>query len=426
MENRTHVKLPCGKGFVEADVPNVLAVVEPPAVAKVSDERAEIVRALHNPIGSPRLKDLAIGKKSVGIIVNDITRPYAGGLMVEELARELHLAGITDSQIFLVIAYGTHRINTPEELVSMFGEEVCRRFRFVHHRAEDDSTLKIVGKTPSGMTVQINREFAEADLKITTGLISPHALAGYSGGRKSIVPGISGYECLRTHHSYPIAPIDPVMGWLDGNPFHEEALAAARVAGVDFIINSVDNERREMVVCVAGDLDKAHREGCKVCEKVTCGTIPTRADVVICTPGGFPRDIDLHQGQKACSVAEMACKRGGHIILVAEAPDKGAHFADVLINAETPKEVFDLFINEGMTKGSNRGKAFMWARGLLRYRMSVTNSMMTKEELNSMFINQYDTVQDAIEDSLRIYGDNASFIVIPYAADIFVKALDEQ
>ncbi len=422
----THVSLPLGKGHIEVDVPNTIAVAEPHYMAPVPDPRMEIRRAIENPVGSPRLKDIARGKKNAAIVVNDITRPYQGGLMVLEIARELALAGFTDDQIFLVVAYGTHRKNTPEELIGMFGEEVCRRFRFVHHDAEDDSTLELIGHTDIGMPVQINKEFAHADVKILTGLITPHACAGYSGGRKSIVPGISGFECLKTHHSFPIVPADPAMGWLEGNLFHEQALDAARVAGVDFIVNHVDNADREMVLCVAGDLNEAHIAGTKVCKKIWSISIPTRADVVIATPGGFPRDIDLHQAQKACSVSEMACKKGGHIILVADAPDGGAKFGIVLKEANSPQDVVDLFAREGMRAGANRGKAYMWARGLLKHKMSVANSRMSKEELNSMFIDYYPTVQDAIEDSLRIYGENATFVVIPHAADMFVTVEDEQ
>ena len=422
----THVRLPLDKSFIEVDVPNVIAVAEPHYMAPVPDARAEVRRAIQNPIGSPRLKDIAKGKHSAAIVVNDITRPYQGGLMVEELAEELHLAGLTDDEIFLVVAYGTHRVNTPEELVGMFGEEVCRRFRFVHHYAEDDSTLKTVGVTAEGMTVQINKEFAEAEVKITTGLITPHACAGYSGGRKSIVPGISGMECLKQHHSFPIVPADPAMGWLKGNKFHEWALDAARLVGVDFIVNHVDNAEREMVLCVAGDVDAAHLAGTEICKEIWQTKVPTRADVVIATSGGFPRDIDLHQAQKACSVSEMACKLGGHIILVAKAQDGGAKFGCVLKEANSPQEVVDLFAREGMRAGGNRGKAYMWARGMLKHKMSVANSVMSKEELNSMFIDHYETVEDAIEDSLRIYGENASFIVIPHAADMFVTVEDEQ
>lgn len=421
----THVKLPIGKGYIEADVPNVLKVGVPAYLPGVPDSRMEIRRAIRNPIGSKRLKDIAIGKKSAAIVVNDITRPYPGGLMILEIAEELHEAGLKDNDIFLVVAYGTHRIETQAELLDMFGEEVVKRFRFVHHVADDDSTLKILGKTEYGLTVQINKEFAEAEVKILTGLITPHSCAGFSGGRKSIVPGISGMECLKIHHSFPIVPAEPAMGWLEGNLFHEQALAAARLVGVDFIVNNIDNANREMIAAVAGDLNEAHIAGTKICSKIWKITIPTRADAVIVSPGGYPRDFDLHQAQKACSVAEMICKEGGHIILCAETPDGTAKFGKYLKNARHPKEVIEMFKKVGMTADAT-GKAYMWARGLLKHRISLVGSKIPKEELEEMFLKGYDTLEEAIEETLKLYGPKTSFVVVPQAADIFVNIEDEE
>lgn len=422
---KTHVRLPYGKGYLEADIPNVMKVGNPNHVPGVADPRMEIRRAIQNPIGSSRLCEIAKGKHSAAITVNDITRPYPGGLMVLELAEELHLAGLTDDEIFLVVAYGTHRVETKEELLAMFGEEVVRRFRFVHHVADDPSTLKELGKTEYGMTVQINKEFAQAEVKILTGLITPHACAGFSGGRKSIVPGISGMECLKTHHSFPVVPAEPAMGWLEGNLFHEQALAAARLADVDFIVNNIDNAEREMVAAVAGDLNEAHLAGTKICADIWKISLPTRADVVIASPGGFPRDFDLHQAQKASSVAEMACKRGGHIIIVAETPDGSAKFGKHLKNANSPEEVVEMFKRIGMTADAT-GKAYMWARGLLKHRVSIVGSRIPKGELHEMFFYSYDTIEEAVEDSLRIYGEDATFAVIPHASDIFVRIEDEE
>ncbi len=422
---RTEIRLPLGKGYVKASVPNVLKIAEPKDVKGVPDARQEIRRTIQNPIGSPRLKEIAKGKHSAAIVVNDITRPYPGGIMVEEIADELHMAGLKDEEIFLVVAYGTHRVETEEELIQMFGENIVRRFRFVHHKADDDSTLKTLGKTKYGMTVQINKEFAEAEVKILTGLITPHSCAGFSGGRKSIVPGISGMACLKLHHSFPVVPADPAMGWMEGNLFHEQALAAARLAGVDFIVNNIDNASREMVAAVAGDLNEAHIAGTKICAEIWTTSIPTRADVVIVSPGGYPRDFDLHQAQKASSVAEMACRPGGHIIVCAEAPDGSAKFGKHLKNANSPQEVIDLFKRVGMTADAT-GKAYMWARGMMKHRISIANSLMSREELEEMFFHYYPTVQDAVEDSLRLYGRDATFLVIPHAADIFVKVEDEE
>ncbi|MEW6671981.1 MAG: nickel-dependent lactate racemase [Thermodesulfobacteriota bacterium] len=413
----TPVKIPVGETEIEASVPNLKGVIAPAKIPGVKNMRAEIRRAIGNPIESPRLKDIARGKKDAAIIVNDITRPYPGGLIVEEVARELAAAGFRDDQIFLVVAYGEHRFNTPSELCAMLGEEVVKRFRIVHHDALDEARLVTVGKTDGGVVVQINKEFAEAAVKIVTGCVTPHQLAGYSGGRKSVIPGIAGINSLKAHHSFPIRPKASSMGWLKGNPFHEEALAAAYIAGVDFIVNSVDNAERELVACVAGELNAAHLKGVEICAKIWTVRVAGKADVVIVSPGGYPRDFDLHQAQKAVGCAEMLCREGGQIILCAEARDGVGKFGKVLADAANPQEVIDNFTRYGYTP-EKVSKAYMWARAVQHFKLSVACSRIGRAELESMFLEGFDTVEEAVATALHRYGDDATFMVIPHASDV--------
>lgn len=416
-KERILVKVPLGEGTAEAAVPNVLGIVEATNIPAVADARAEIRRALREPIGSPRLSECARGKRSAAVIVNDITRPYPGGLMVLEIAEELHAAGLEDKDIFLVVAYGNHRKNTEEECRKMFGDEVVDRFAIVHHDASDPEGLLTIGHTQAGVAVQVNREFAEADMKIATGCITPHASAGFSGGRKSVMPGIAGMDGLKRHHSFPIRPADPRMGWLDGNPFHEEALAVARMAGLSFIVNAVENSARGLVAAVAGDVDAAHRAGVEVCRKIWEVAVPAKADVIIVSPGGYPRDFDLHQSQKAVSCAELICKPGGRIILCAEARDGAGKFAKRIKEARHPQEVVDQFNREGFQADSS-SKAYMWCRGLLQFSVAVAGSKVGVEELSELFMLGSPTLQEAVDTALKDYGNDATFLVIPHAAEI--------
>ncbi|MDI9390782.1 MAG: nickel-dependent lactate racemase [Synergistota bacterium] len=420
----TEVFVPVGKDSVKVVIPNLIAIANPKDIPGVSDEREEVRRALKNPIGSRRLEEIARGKKRAGIIVNDITRPYPGGLLVEEIATELNKAGLNDEDIFLVVAYGIHRVNTNEELRSMFGSEVIRRFRIVHHHADEEGSLITLGKTSNGLPVQINKEFATAEVKIATGLIAPHHSAGFSSGRKSVVPGISGLQCLKIHHSFPIRPKDPSMGWISGNPFHEYALEAARMVGVDFIVNTVHNVKREMVATVAGDLSEAHKAGVEICRSVWEVNIPCRADVVVVSPGGYPRDIDLHQSQKACSCAELACRPRGQIILCAEAPDGAGKFSKLLKEAKHPQEVVEKYVREGFTAEST-AKAYMYARALLKYRLGLACSKIPKDEVERMFMIYYPSLSDGVRDAIEHYGSDAKFLVIPYASDI-IPVIDKE
>ncbi len=413
----TKVSIPVGQGSVELEVPNMMPVVAPTHIPGVENVRAEIARALNSPIGTRRLSELAAGKKDAGIIVNDITRPYPGGEMVLEIANELHAGGMRDEQIFLVVAYGSHRYNTDAELRGMFGDEVVDRFRIVHHDAADNSRLKIMGETDGGVVVQINKEFAEAELKITTGCIAPHQLAGFSGGRKSVIPGIAGFESLKAHHSFPIRPDRTSLGWLEGNPFHEEALKAAYIAGVDFIVNSVDNEAQELIRCVAGELKEAYMEGVKLCREVWSAPVVKKPDVVIVSPGGYPRDFDLHQAQKAIGCAEMLCREGGMIVMLAEMRDGAGKPGKLLKDALSPQEVIKRFRKNGYSLDA-LSKSFMWARAMLNFKISILCSKVPDEELAEMFFETYRSPEDAIEKALERYGKDASFMVVPYASDI--------
>lgn len=417
MSTHNIISFKVGEEVIQATIPNLMGIVAPHDLSPVPDIRAEIRRALDNPIGTPRLTEIARGKKTAGIIVNDITRPYPGGLMVEELARDLNLAGLKDEQILLVVAYGNHRANTEAECREMFGDNVVDRFRIVHHDANDPATLIKLGKTADGMVVEINKDFVEADIKITTGCIVPHQLAGLSGGRKSVIPGISGIVGLKAHHSFPIRPKDSSMGWLDGNPFHEQALAGARLAGVDFIVNSVENASRGIVLAVAGDLDAAHRAGVETCRKIWAVSIPAKADVVVVSPGGYPRDFDLHQAQKAIGCAEMVCKPGGRIIMCAEARDGIAKFGKAMQEAKTPQEIIYKFTANGYQPDSI-SKAYLWCRALQRFSIVVTNCKVNKEDLSKMFLDSADTLDQAITGALKDYGENATFLAIPLAAEI--------
>ena len=410
------VNLPYGKGSVEVKVPDGSAVAYPRVLPRVSDVGAEIERAMAEPIGSPPLRVIAAGKRNAAVVMNDITRPAPSREMLSAILEELRAAGISDSAVTAVIATGNHRPNSPREIVGMIGEELARRLRVINNACEDDSALTAIAAPGLDIPIRVNWHVANASVRILTGLIAPHQAAGYSGGRKSLAPGVAALETIARQHSFPIRPYDPAMGWMKGNPFHEVAVKVARAVGIDFIVNVVKNCRGEVVHAVAGELEAAHEAGVSVCEQSWVVTFPHKYDLVIATPGGNPRDIDLHQAQKAMSTAELVTADGGVIVLIAECSDGIGKFAGWLKGAKTPQDVIDRFTREGFTR-EHSSKAFMCARALAKHPVVVCSGGISKSELEAMFFRHAETPQDAVNQALEMKGGNARILVLPHAVD---------
>jgi len=409
------IDLPYGCESVRVKVPDQAQVATFQESPGVKDVRVEIRRALNNPIESPSLPRLARGKPDAVVVINDITRPAPSEIMLEELLRDLAEAGIQEDAVTVIIACGYHRPNTEEEIQGMVGKDLASRLRILNHDCTDTENLTFVGETDRGRPVWVNSLITKAAVKILTGIITPHHAAGYGGGRKSVMPGVAGFNTLQQHHSFPIRPYEPASGRMKGNIFHEEAVKVARMVGVDFILNVVKTTDGQVVKAVAGELEVAHEHGVAVCEKSWRLELPHRYDVAIVTPGGYPRDINLHQSQKAISSAEMVIEQDGVIVLLAECRDGVGKFADWLRDAESPREVIERFRREGFTR-EHSSKAFMCARALEKYTVIVSSSGIGKDELEQMFFRSAPSPQAAIEEALKLKGLGSKVLVLPHAA----------
>ena len=319
----TNIEVPYGLTSQKAVIPDGIPVqvVDPecPPVTKTVEELIE--EALDHPVGTARLEEMISKEDKALIIVNDQTRPGPNREMAEAVIRRLNRAGVPDSQIQIIVATGSHRGPTGQEIDALVGKQVHERVRVVSHDCKNNNVY--LGTTKGGLPVYVDRMVAEASFIITTGLIAPHKAAGFSGGRKSIVPGVAGIETLRIHHSLPIRPFEPALGWMEENPFHQAAYEAARLVQVKFILNAVQDPHKQNVAVVAGDLDEAHKKGVAICRAHNTVECEKQGDLVIASPGGSPRDCNLYQGQKALATAELFAKKGDHtvLILVASAED---------------------------------------------------------------------------------------------------------
>ena len=409
------VTFPFGEHFIDLKLQQDADVLLPELIPAAPDPPAAVRRALAQPIGCERLAVLARGKTSVAVVINDITRPAPTEILLTGLVEELAEAGIGPERITVIVATGNHEPPTEADLNKMMGPWRSR-LRVVSHDCQDTGMLTYLGTTKRGLPVHVNRHYAEASLKILTGIVAPHQSAGFGGGRKSVVPGIAGLATIKAHHSYPIRPSGPVLGIIRDNTFHEEAVAAARLAGADFIVNAVKNYRGEVVDIVAGELEKAHLRGVEICEKAWVRRVPKAYDVVFVSPGRHPKDIDLHQAQKGMVVAEQVTRPGGTIVLIAECRNGVGKFGKVLKEANSVDQVIEDFNRQGFS-ADNSSKAFLFARCCKDHRVFVVSSGIDPAELSQMFMTGFRSLPEAAQKALAAY-DRPTVLCIPYAGDV--------
>ncbi len=335
-----------GKGTIEFELPadQVLAEVMGKDVAPVADIPNAFQKALDHPIDAPPLKELIRPEYKVAVLVSDITRAWQrNDLILPVLLDYLNEAGLKDSQITIIIAVGAHRANTEAEFSELCSKEVCQRVRVVNHDAWN-SEMTYLGKTSRGTEVSVNSIVAEADRVIMTGGVIYHYMAGFGGGRKSILPGVAALKTIQQNHL--LALTDTVGGGsnpdcanavTDGNPLHEDMMEIAAFVQPDFLINVVPNLDGAIAGIFTGNWVSAWQKACGMVEEIYGVHVEKQADIVIASAGGYPKDINLYQSQKTIDNASYAMKPGGATILVAECP---------LI--QDPPEFFDWFENEDL------------------------------------------------------------------------------
>ena len=309
---------------------------------------ALIREAMASPIGSPSLYELAKGKRRIVLIASDHTRPVPSRIIIPPMLEEIRAAE-PQAEITILIATGCHRDTTREELVAKFGEKIVCEEHIVVHDAGKEEDLVHLGTLPSGGALRINRLAAEADLLIAEGFIEPHFFAGYSGGRKSVLPGIASRETVLANHcsefiAHPLAR----TGVLDGNPVHRDMLWAAKRAGLAYIVNVVIDENKDAIYAVAGDVEEAHLAGCTFLSGL-CRVSPRYADIAVSTNGGYPLDQNIYQSVKGMTAAEATVRRGGVIIMISKANDGhgGEAFYRQLADEPDAEKTMAQFLSRG-------------------------------------------------------------------------------
>ena len=411
------VNMKYGRGEIGVDVPNpnLISVLASQEFPPIGNPEQAILDALETPIDSPALSEVAKNRKSATIVISDITRPVPNKLILPPMLRIIEEQGVPREEIRILIATGIHRPNEGDELLEMVGSHIIENYQIVNHFSQKQETLINLGQTQNGTPVLINRLYVESDLKVISALIEPHLMAGYSGGRKAICPGLASIETMKIMHGPQILEHPKAsVGILEGNPFHAEATEIALMAGVDFSLNVTINDRRQLTGVFAGDMVNAHLAGAKFAEKQTTATLPEPADVVIVSCAGYPLDATFYQAIKGVLSAIEVVKEGGMVILVAECQEGigSGPFTDLILktknleqfvrNTYNPKNfVIDQWQLEELAKAIRKANVYFYS------------DKIPYEQQQKLFVNPLKSPNEGVEIALKRYGKDAKIVAIP-------------
>lgn len=373
-----------------------------------------VEEALANPIGTPRLRELAKGKQKVTLVTSDHTRAVPSKLTLPILLREIR-EGNPDADITILIATGLHRPTTEAEQRRMFGDAIVDHEKIVVNEAFKDEDFAYVRSLPSGAELWVNKVALDCDLLITEGFIEPHFFAGFSGGRKSILPGICNAATVNENHSYKaISSPYSTTGVLTHNPIHEDMVCAARAVNVQFILNVALNGEKKVIAAFAGDLEEAHAEGVAFVRKLAqCPSVT--GDIVITSNGGYPLDQNLYQSPKAVATAEACCADGGVIIMCASCFDGmgGTHFEKLIVRG-TVDEI-DEYLSRIPPKETipEQWCAQIYSRILKKHRIILVTTYLDHELVRKANMIPASSPDEALAMAYEMMGKDARVVVIP-------------
>lgn len=390
--------------------------------AEYSEEEL-VERSLNFPIASPKLEELAKGKKNIVIISSDHTRPVPSKIITPILLRRIRSVA-PDARIRILVATGFHRPSTKEELISKYGEDIVAHEEIVMHYSERDEDMVTLGKLPSGGDLIINKVAMEADLLLSEGFIESHFFAGFSGGRKSVLPGISSYKTIMANHSGEfINDKHSRTGNLKHNLIHEDMAYAAKTAHLAFILNVVLDEDKKIIGSFAGDLEKAHKKGTVFVDSLS-QVDAIESDITISTNGGYPLDQNIYQAVKGMTSAEAANKLGGTIIMVAGCRDGhgGEGFYHNIADVADPKEFLDKAIHTPRLETvPDQWTSQILARILVNHHVILVSDLVDPQLVTDMHMALSTSLEDALEKAYDREGKEAKVVVIPDGLGVIVK-----
>jgi len=410
------VKLAYGKWGLDLSLPDDLNVdvVQRQHVEALADQAGAVRDALRNPVGSRPLRELVEPSDAVAIVCNDITRPTPYRTILPVLLDEL--SHVNDGAIILLIATGTHRPCTADELGTMLGEQVGKRFRIVQNDARDRDAHASVGTTAGGNEVWIHKEYLRCNVRILTGFIEPHFFAGFSGGGKACMPGMARLETiLRNHNARNIDDPRATWGVTDGNPVWEEIREAAMMTPSTFLLNVALNGDKQITAVFAGDLERAHEQGCAFVKQHAMAAVHKRYDIVIASNSGYPLDLNLYQSVKGMSAAAQVVKEGGTIIVAADCedgiPDHG-WYKRLLFEADSPASLLAM-IRAGDCRCQDAWQAQIHAAICRKNDVHLFSRHLTDEDIMLAMLKPCGDIARTVDRLLQSYGRDASVCILP-------------
>lgn len=412
------IEVPYGRGIQTCQIPDDvecfyggLSQVEPGG-----EPEKQIAAALNHMIGHIDLQKLR-SANSVAIAVSDTTRPVPSRIIVETLLAWLEKYGITQERVTVLVGGGLHKPANSENLESILGQVLLNRMgKIVAHDADCEEDLAFLGTSSQGTPVYTNRYFAEADFKIVTGMVDAHQFMGFTAGVKGAVIGLGGRATITGNHSRLFQP-GAELGHIDENPARMDLEDIGRIIGVDMIVNVVLNDKKKVVKAVAGHPVIAHRNAVEFAKKVFGVEVP-RADIVIASPGGFPKDLNIYQAQKALTPAMQIVKPGGTIILVAQCIGGSGEEAFVreMSQYKNPRDVVDSFKQKEFVIGPH--KAYLWSRTLASSRTFFVTDQVSADLAKMLMVDVRGTLQEAMDEVLLKNPESARITVLPYANSV--------
>lgn len=421
------IKVPYSKQGMNINIPDEnlqsILVSKSHEFKQTKSERTLVEESMDNPIGSDRLEDLAKGKENVVIITSDHTRPVPSRIIMPVILERLR-KGNPNIKIKILVATGFHRESTKEELIFKLGKEIVANEEIVIHKSTKDEDMVKMGVLPSGGDFYINKLAAQADLLIAEGFIEPHFFAGFSGGRKSILPGIASAKTIMYNHCSEFIDSDNSRtGILENNPIHKDMVYAAKTARLAFIVNVVIDKDKKVIASFAGDVEKAHKVGCDFVTKLS-KIDKTLSDIVVSTNGGYPLDQNIYQSAKGMTAAEATCKEGGVIIMVSACNDGhgGQSFYDNVANASSPSEILKNVRNvKKVDTVPDQWEFQILARILEKYTVIMVTDECDPQMIKNMHMKHAYNFENALNMAFEIKGKDAKVSVIPDGVSVIVK-----